>query len=43
MKRQKIMLPVNEDGIPDYDYMRQYIQIEEIKQSFKILDYYREI
>ncbi len=43
MKRQKIMLPVKEDGIPDYDYMRQYIQIEEIKQSFKILDYYREI
>lgn len=43
MKRQKIMLPVKEDGIPDYDYMRQYIQIEEIKQSFKILDYYRKI
>lgn len=43
MKRQKIMLPVKEDGIPDYDYMRLYIQIEEIKQSFKILDYYGEI
>ena len=43
MKRQKIMLPVKEDGTPDYDHMRQYIQIEEIKQSYKILDYYREI
>lgn len=43
MKRQKIMLPVKEDGTADYDYMRQYIQIEEIKQSYKILDYYREI
>ncbi len=40
MKRQKIMLPTREDGVPDYDYMRQYIQIEEIKQSYQIIDYY---
>ena len=37
------MLPVKEDGMPDYNYMRQYIQVEEIKQSYKILDYYSEI
>lgn len=42
LKRQKIMLPVKDDGNPDYDYMREYIQIEEIKQSYEILKYYRE-
>ncbi|NLI64486.1 MAG: restriction endonuclease [Bacteroidales bacterium] len=41
MKRQKIMLPVKEDGTPDYEYMREYIQIEEIKQSYELLKYYR--
>ena len=42
MKRQKIMLPIKDDGTPDYAYMREYIQIEEIKQSYEILKYYRE-
>lgn len=43
MKRQKIMLPIKEDGTPDYHYMKQYIQIEEIKQNYKIIDYFRKI
>lgn len=40
LKRQKIMLPMKKDGTPDYDYMRQYIQITEIKQTYEILNYF---
>lgn len=39
MKRQKIMLPVTENGLPDYDYMKSYMQKQELKQIFKILNY----
>lgn len=30
MKRQKIILPINSAGEPDYDYMEQYMQYKEI-------------
>lgn len=40
LKRQKILLPVNNLGEPDYSYMKKYMQIEEIKQAYKIIDYY---
>ena len=39
MKRQKIMLPVAETGLPDYDYMKSYMQKQELEQIFKILNY----
>ena len=39
MKRQKIMLPVTENGLPDYDYMKSYMQKQELEQIFKILNY----
>ena len=39
MKRQKIMLPVAETGLPDYDYMTSYMQKQELEQIFKILNY----
>lgn len=39
MKRQKIMLPVSETGQPDYDYMKTYMQKQELEQIYKILDY----
>ena len=39
MKRQKIMLPVTEAGLPDYDYMKSYMQKQELEQIFKILNY----
>ncbi len=39
MKRQKIMLPVTETGLPDYDYMTSYMQKQELEQIFKILNY----
>ncbi|MDQ0221523.1 hypothetical protein J2S23_000054 [Streptococcus moroccensis] len=43
MKRQKIMLPVTEAGLPDYDYMKTYMKKQELEQIFKILNYlYRE-
>ena len=39
MKRQKIMLPVTNTGLPDYDYMTSYMQKQELEQIFKILNY----
>ncbi|WP_262079355.1 restriction endonuclease subunit S [Streptococcus sp. Marseille-Q5619] len=39
MKRQKIMLPVAETGLPDYNYMTSYMQKQELEQIFKILNY----
>ena len=39
MKRQKIMLPVTEAGLPDYGYMKSYMQKQELEQIFKILNY----
>lgn len=39
MKRQKIMLPVAETGLPDYDYMKSYMQKQELEQIFRILNY----
>lgn len=42
LQRQKIMLPVTSQGQPDYDYMKKYIQIEEIKHSYELVKYYKE-
>ena len=39
MKRQKIMLPVTKTGLPDYDYMKSYMQKQELEQIFRILNY----
>lgn len=39
MKRQKIMLPVTEAGLPDYDYMKSYMQKQELEQIYTILKY----
>lgn len=39
MKRQKIMLPVTNTGLPNYDYMKSYLQKQELEQIFKILNY----
>ncbi|MGF3073567.1 restriction endonuclease subunit S [Facklamia sp. P13069] len=41
LKRQKIMLPVNNIGGPDFVYMKKYMQIEEIKAFYQTLDYYK--
>ncbi|MFR7871158.1 MAG: restriction endonuclease subunit S, partial [Fenollaria timonensis] len=40
LKRQKLLLPINKFGKPDYSYMKKYMQIEEIKQAYKIIDCY---
>ena len=40
LKRQKIMLPSNINGDPNYDFMKKYMIIHEIKQIKKLLDYY---
>lgn len=43
LKRQKILLPITESGDIDFVYMKRYIQIEEIKQQYKILEYYYDL
>lgn len=43
VKRQKIMLPVNLYGDVDYDFMKKYMIIQEIKEIYKIVDYYNKI
>ena len=40
LKRQKILLPINGSVDLDFDYIEKYMQIEEIKEQHKILDYY---
>ncbi len=39
LKRQKIMLPVNSKGEPDYQYMEDYMKYLEQKKILKYLDY----
>jgi len=41
MKRQKIMLPVDENSKPHWDYMRKYMQKLEAEKISKILEYLR--
>ena len=43
LKRQKVMLPINETGKVDYTYMKKYMQIQEIKKQYKIIDYYKNL
>lgn len=40
LKRQKILLPVNIKGEPDYLYMKEYMQIKEIEKQYRVLEYY---
>ena len=43
LRRQKIMLPVDDNGQPDYQYMKEFMRIQEIKGQIKILDLYKEL
>ncbi len=40
MKRQKILLPIDSRGKIDYDFMKKVMVIQEIKECYKIIDYY---
>ena len=40
LKRQKIFLPVDNNGKPDYSYMKNYMQIQEIKKYYDLISYY---
>lgn len=39
MKRQKILLPVNENGGLAYTYMKKYTQVMEVKRIYEVLNY----
>ena len=39
MKRQYIMLPVNDAGNPDYEYMEQYIKNIEYNKMIEYIAY----
>lgn len=40
MKRQKIFLPVDNNEKPDHDYMKKYMQIQEIKNYHDLISYF---
>lgn len=42
LKRQKILLPIDKLGDIDFDYMKKYMQIKEMKQSYEIIEYFNE-
>ena len=42
LKRQKILLPINEDESINYEFMKKYIIIQEIISIYSILDYYKQ-
>jgi len=39
LKRQRIMLPITDDGQPDYEYMEQYIKAVIFGKYKKYLEY----
>ncbi|MGI6781378.1 MAG: restriction endonuclease subunit S [Acholeplasmataceae bacterium] len=43
IKKSKIYLPVDNGENPDYLYMQKYMQIQEIKNLYKVLNYYYSI
>ncbi|MGI6392011.1 MAG: restriction endonuclease subunit S [Candidatus Izemoplasmatales bacterium] len=40
INRQIISLPVDKNGEPDYAYMNKYILIQQIKEQYKVINYY---
>ena len=40
IRKSKIYLPIDNNGNPDYLYMQKYMQIQEIKNLYKVLNYY---
>ena len=42
LKRQKILLPVNEKELIDYDFMKKYIILQEIKPIEQFIYKYNE-
>ena len=39
MKRQKILLPINAQNEPDYEYMEQYMRVKEHEKLLQYLEY----
>jgi hypothetical protein len=42
LKREKIFLPINSHGEPDYDYMENHIKYLEQKKILDYLEYIKE-
>lgn len=42
MARQKIMLPIDRNDKPDYEYMKNYMLIKMIKEQKQVIDYFRD-
>ena len=43
LNRTKILLPTDENRNPDWQYMKRFIQIETIKQSYELIRYYENL
>lgn len=41
LAKQIIKLPVDKEGQLDYKYMKEFIQIQEIKEQYKIIEFYK--
>ncbi|MDU4671368.1 MAG: restriction endonuclease subunit S [Finegoldia magna] len=41
LKRQKILLPITDLGDVDFDYIKKFMQIEEIKHYYNLIRYYK--
>ena len=42
LKRQKILLPISEEEVIDYDFMKKYIILQEIKSIEQVIHKYSE-
>lgn len=42
LKRQKMLVPVNERGQPNWDFMEEYIKQEQKQVAQKVIDYYEQ-
>jgi hypothetical protein len=36
------VLPVDETGQPNYRYMKEYMQTQEIKEQYRVIEFYNE-
>lgn len=43
LRRQKIMLPIDENENPNWEFMKNYIKVIELKKITKLLVYFRKI
>lgn len=41
LRRQKIMLPIDESENPNWEFMKNYIKVIELEKTIKLLEYFK--